>query len=70
MEPSGEDMDFCSWFEAWLGGRWWTFDARNNRPRMGRVVIGRGRDAIDVAMVTTYAYAQLDHMTVWAEATT
>ena len=47
-------MDFHAWFEVWLGERWWTFDARFNTPRIGRVPIGRGRDAIDVAMVTTY----------------
>lgn len=60
-------MDFCSWFEAWLGDRWWTFDPRNNEPRVGRVVIGRGRDALDVAMVTTYGGAELTAMTVWAD---
>ena len=47
-------MDFHAWFEVWLGERWWTYDARFNTPRIGRVPIGRGRDAIDVAMVTTY----------------
>jgi transglutaminase-like putative cysteine protease len=60
-------MDFCAWFEAWLGDRWWTFDPRNNVPRTGRVVIGRGRDALDVAMVTTYGGAVLESMVVWAE---
>jgi transglutaminase-like putative cysteine protease len=62
-----EPMDFCAWFEAYLGGRWWTFDPRNNVPRAGRVVIGRGRDALDVAMVTTYGAPLLQTMTVWAE---
>ena len=42
-------MDFSAWFEVYLGGRWYTFDARNNMPRMGRVLIARGRDAVDVA---------------------
>ncbi|HWW55173.1 MAG TPA: transglutaminase family protein [Acidimicrobiales bacterium] len=60
-------MDFCSWFEAWLAGRWWTFDPRNNEPRVGRVVIARGRDALDAAMVTTWGAAHLQAMTVWAE---
>jgi transglutaminase-like putative cysteine protease len=60
-------MDFCAWFEAYLEGRWWTFDPRNNVPRTGRVVIGRGRDALDVAMVTTYGAPVLQAMTVWAE---
>lgn len=63
----GVPMDFCSWFEAWLDNRWWTFDPRNNEPRVGRVVIARGRDALDAAMVTTWGAAQLDAMTVWAD---
>ena len=60
-------MDFHAWFEVWLGERWWTYDARFNTPRIGRVPIGRGRDAIDVAMVTTYGPASLETMTVWAD---
>jgi transglutaminase-like putative cysteine protease len=60
-------MDFHAWFEVWLGQSWWTFDARFNEPRIGRVPIGRGRDAVDVAMVTTYGAATLERMTVWAE---
>lgn len=62
-----DPMDFCSWFEAYLGDRWWAFDPRNNEPRVGRVVIGRGRDAADVAMVTTYGNPALTNMFVWAE---
>jgi len=62
-----EPMDFCAWFEAYLEDRWWTFDPRNNVPRAGRVVIGRGRDALDVAMVTTYGAPLLQTMTVWAD---
>jgi transglutaminase-like putative cysteine protease len=60
-------MDFHAWFEAWLGERWWTLDARYNVPRIGRVPIGRGRDAADVAMITTYGAATLTDMTVWAD---
>ncbi len=67
VPPPDEPMDFCAWFEAWLGDRWWTFDPRNNVPRTGRVVIGRGRDALDVAMVTSYGAAVLEAMTVWAD---
>jgi transglutaminase-like putative cysteine protease len=67
VDPPDLPMDFCSWFEAWLGGRWWTFDPRNNEPRVGRVVIARGRDALDAAMVTTWGAAQLQVMTVWAD---
>jgi transglutaminase-like putative cysteine protease len=67
VEPNDAPMDFCAWFEAYLGGRWWTLDPRNNVPRAGRVVIGRGRDAVDVAMVTAYGGVELNEMTVWAD---
>ncbi len=67
VEPTDAPMDFAAWTEVYLGGRWWTFDPRNNRPRTGRVLIGRGRDALDVAMVTTYGAPVLDDMVVWAE---
>ena len=60
-------MDFCAWMEVYLSGRWWTFDPRNNEPRIGRVLVGRGRDALDVAMVTTYGSPHLAQMTVWAD---
>ena len=49
-----EPMDFSAWFEANLGGCWYTFDARINAPRVGRVVVGRGRDAVDVALITSF----------------
>ncbi len=49
-----EPMDFAAWFEVYLDGTWHTFDARNNRKRVGRVVVGRGRDAVDVALVTSF----------------
>jgi transglutaminase-like putative cysteine protease len=60
-------MDFHAWMEVWLGSSWWTFDARFNKPRIGRLAIGRGRDAVDVAMVTTYGAASLRRMIVWAD---
>jgi transglutaminase-like putative cysteine protease len=60
-------MDFHAWFEVWLGTQWWAFDARHNTPRVGRVPIGRGRDAADVAMITTYGDATLRAMTVWSD---
>ncbi|MFD4636195.1 transglutaminase family protein [Lentzea sp. NPDC058436] len=63
----GAPMDFAAWMEVWLGDRWWTFDPRNNVPRKGRVVIGRGRDAADVAMVTTFGGPVLESMVVHAE---
>ena len=51
---STDAMDFSAWFEAYLGGRWYTFDARNNIPRIGRVLIAQGRDAADVALSNTF----------------
>jgi transglutaminase-like putative cysteine protease len=57
-------MDFAAWFEVYLGGAWHTFDARNNVPRIGRVLIARGRDAADVAMVTTFGPNTLAGFTV------
>jgi len=47
-------MDFAGWFEAYLGGQWYTFDARNNTPRIGRVLLARGRDSSDVAISNTF----------------
>ena len=60
-------MDFAAWMEVWLADRWWTFDPRNNQRRVGRVLIGRGRDALDVAMITTFGPATFKSMTVWAD---
>ncbi len=67
VPPSPAPMDFAAWMEVWLGDRWWTFDPRNNRPRKGRVLIGRGRDAADVAMATTFGAPVLETMLVWSE---
>jgi len=67
VPPDPAPMDFAAWMEVYLDGRWWTFDPRNNMARKGRVVIGRGRDAVDVAMVTTYGGPLLRSMRVWAE---
>jgi len=52
-------MDFSGWFEAYLAGQWYTFDARNNQPRIGRILIARGRDAADVAISTAFGENQL-----------
>jgi transglutaminase-like putative cysteine protease len=52
VPASDAPMDFSAWFEAYLGGEWYTFDARNNIPPIGRVLIARGRDAADVAIST------------------
>jgi transglutaminase-like putative cysteine protease len=67
VEPPDGPMDFHAWFEAFLGGRWYTFDARHNRPRVGRVLVGRGRDAVDVALTTSYGATRLREMLVWAD---
>jgi transglutaminase-like putative cysteine protease len=64
---SADPMDFAAWMEVFLGGRWWTFDPRNNTPRAGRALIGRGRDALDVAMISTYGGPRLVSMEVWAD---
>ena len=61
-----DPMDFAAWMEVWLGDQWWTFDPRNNQSRVGRVLIGRGRDALDCAMFTTFGAARFGSMTVWA----
>jgi len=57
--PPLPPMDFSAWFEAYLEGRWWTFDARNNTPRIGRVLMATGRDAADVAITTSFGTALL-----------
>jgi transglutaminase-like putative cysteine protease len=59
--------DFAAWFEAWIGGRWHMFDPRNNVPRIGRVLMARGRDAADVAIATTFGPNTLERFQVWAD---
>jgi transglutaminase-like putative cysteine protease len=59
VPPVPDPMDFSAWFEAYLGGRWYTFDARHNRPRIGRILMARGRDATDVALTTSFGQAPL-----------
>jgi transglutaminase-like putative cysteine protease len=58
-------MDFHAWFEVFLGDKWHTFDARHNVPRIGRVLMARGRDATDVALTTSFGAAQLEKFAVW-----
>ena len=60
-------MDFSAWFEVFLDGRWFTFDARHNVPRIGRIVIARGRDAADVAISTQFGNAKLARFNVMTE---
>ena len=68
MPPPYSAMDFAAWMEVYLGGRWYTFDPRNNVPRIGRVLMARGRDAADVAITTTFGPNTLERFTVVAEA--
>ncbi|WP_099867221.1 transglutaminase-like domain-containing protein [Pararhizobium haloflavum] len=58
-------MDFNAWFEAFIGGRWYTFDARHNARRIGRIVVARGRDAADIPLFHTFGQHQLDMFNVW-----
>jgi transglutaminase-like putative cysteine protease len=60
-------MDFSAWFEVYLGGMWHAFDARNNTPRIGRILMARGRDAADVALTTTFGVNQLKSFQVWTD---
>lgn len=62
--PVNGPMDFSAWFEVYLEGRWWTFDARHNAPRIGRVLMAVGRDASDVAITTSFGEANLKHFSV------
>jgi transglutaminase-like putative cysteine protease len=65
MPPPYGVPDFAAWMEVYLGGGWHLFDPRNNMPRIGRVLIARGRDAADVAMVTTFGPYTLESFQVW-----
>jgi transglutaminase-like putative cysteine protease len=67
IPPVDAPMDFAAWFEAYLGGQWYTFDPRNNVPRAGRVLIARGRDAADVAITTTFGPNELESFRVWSD---
>jgi transglutaminase-like putative cysteine protease len=67
VPPPHGTMDFAAWFEVFLGGKWHTFDARNNTPRIGRVLIARGRDAADVAISSTFGPNTLVGFRVWTD---
>ena len=67
VPASPSPMDFSAWFEAYLEDRWWTFDARHNQPRLGRVLMATGRDASDVAITTSFGIANLRQFTVVSE---
>jgi transglutaminase-like putative cysteine protease len=64
---SDSPMDFSAWFEVYLESRWWTFDARHNKPRIGRVLMATGRDAADVAITTSFGAAYLKKFDVVTE---
>jgi transglutaminase-like putative cysteine protease len=64
VPPDPAPMDFSAWFEVYLGGQWHAFDARHNVPRIGRVVVARGRDAADVALTTAFGNNRLDSFRV------
>ena len=64
VPASPSAMDFSAWFEVFLEDRWWTFDARHNQPRIGRVLIATGLDATDVAITTSFGSARLSHFEV------
>jgi transglutaminase-like putative cysteine protease len=67
VPPADAPMDFASWFEAYLAGSWYTFDPRNHEPRIGRVLIARGRDAADVAISSTFGPCSLTGFQVRTE---
>ena len=67
VPPVPEPMDFSAFFQAYLGGRWHPFDARHNERRIGRVAMGYGRDAVDVALTTTFGKHVLRKFQVWTD---
>ena len=67
VPPSPDPMDFSAWFEVYLDGHWYTMDARNRIPRIGRVLIARGRDATDVAISNVFGPNALIGFRVWTD---
>jgi len=67
LPPPYAPMDFAAWIEVYLGGRWHTFDPRNNAPRLGRVLIAQGRDAADVPLTHIFGPGELSDFRVWTE---
>jgi transglutaminase-like putative cysteine protease len=67
VPASDSPMDFSAWFEAYLEGQWWTWDARYNTPRIGHVLMARGRDATDCALTTSFGVANLEKFVVWSD---
>jgi transglutaminase-like putative cysteine protease len=67
VTPVPAPMDFSAWFEVYLGDAWYTMDARHNVPRVGRVLMARGRDAADVALLTSFGASRLERFVVWCD---
>ena len=67
VPPVPLPMDFSAWYEVYLDNRWYTFDARHNEPRIGRILMARGRDAVDVALTTSFGPTKLEKFTVWTD---
>jgi transglutaminase-like putative cysteine protease len=67
VPPQPSPMDFSGWCEVFLDNQWYTFDARHNIPRIGRVVMARGRDAVDVALTTSFGKSYLKRFVVWTD---
>ena len=67
VPPDGKPMDFSAWFEVYLSGRWFTFDARHNKPRIGRILMARGRDAADVPLSTSFGRTELSGFMVFSD---
>lgn len=67
MEPPYAPGDFAAWMEVWLGDRWWVYDPRNNIPRIGRVLVARGRDAADVPLIHSFGANVLTGFEVWTD---
>ena len=67
VPPNPAPMDYNAWFEVYLDGRWITFDARHNIPRIGRITVARGRDATDIPLATSFGPHILKSFRVWTE---
>jgi len=67
MPPPYDPGDFAAWMEVWLDGRWWVFDPRNNMPRIGRILMARGRDAADVPLIHSFGANLLTGFEVWTD---
>ena len=67
VPPEDTSMDFSAWFEVYLSGNWYTFDARHNTPRTGRILMGRDHDAADVALSTSFGRTELSGFAVYTD---